>query len=102
MFAIPSHRATVLHTQDQVMSSQLLRAIRVTQSEAMMRQELVTLQKLSAGWQAGYSVSSDTKTLHIFQNPKNNGILHWRAFPNHRENLQFRRTGASQAENGTF
>lgn len=101
-FIIPSYNTLISNTEDNIMTSQLLRAIHLAQTEAMMRQELITFKKLSGGWEQGYEISIDDKTLHRFLNPKHKGQWHWRAFPVHREDLQFLRTGVSRSENGTF
>lgn len=98
----PTYDSMHLHAQDQVISEQLLRAIHLAQMEAMVRRERVMLKKHPQGWQAGYVIATDTKILYVFSNVKNKGILHWRAFPIHRDNLQFIQTGSAYAENGTF
>ncbi len=102
VFMVPSYKTTVSHAEESIMSSQLLRAIHLAQTEAMMRQELITLNKLPGGWQEGYEIRVNEKILHRFLNHKNKGQLHWRAFPVHRDNVVFLRTGTTHSENGTF
>ena len=58
---IPSYNTISLSTEENIMSTQLLRAIHLAQTEAMMRQQLVTLKKLSGGWQQGYEIVTNEK-----------------------------------------
>jgi type IV fimbrial biogenesis protein FimT len=95
-------------SQAEVIKSQLLRAIQVTRSEAILRNEKIILchshdQKTCSGsWQEGFIVKSASRVLHVFQSFFTNGTLHWRAFPLDREELEFLPTGVPHAENGTF
>lgn len=100
-FAVPSFQSMIAQVNDNMMTSRLLHAIHIAQTEAIIRQKVVTLHKLPNGWAQGYSITADGKNLHIFYN-KYKGNIHWRAFPLHRENLQFLRTGMTRHENGTF
>ncbi len=95
-------------SQADVIKSQLLRAIQLTRSEAILRNEKIILchsrdQETCAGsWQDGFIVKSATRVLHVFQAFSANGILYWRAFPLDRAELEFLPTGVPHAENGTF
>ncbi len=105
---IPSQKIFLSQSQSEVMSSQLLRAINLTRSEAMQRGESTVLcssmdKKIcSSTWQNDYVIfSHDKKVLYSFHKIKE-GILHWRAFPRNIEYVEFLPSGLSHAENGTF
>ncbi len=92
---------------DQVASSQLLRAINLTRSESITRGIPVTLckstdkQTCGGEWKEGYIVIADQKVLFTFQ-MREKGELRWRSFPWYRNDLQFLPTGLLNSENGTF
>lgn len=107
LFAIPSQKSFLSQTNDKIMSSQLLRAINLTRSEAATRGKPVILCKSNdskscmGDWKNGYIIISDNEVLFSFQNNMN-GKLHWRMFPAHRDDLQFLPSGLPFSENGTF
>lgn len=107
VLAIPSQETVITRTQDHVISSQLLRAIQLTRSEAITRGTTVTLCKsrdqthCGGTWQEGYIVHENNHLLFAFHNIKNKGTLKWRAFPNQDDDLQYLSTGVSK-ENGSF
>lgn len=104
---VPSQGILLEQTTQQTQSLQLLRAINLTRSEAVLRGTPVTLcesdnMKTCGGhWQDGYIILANSKTLFAFRN-QSRGILHWRAFPKNEQYLQFLPTGMPHAENGTF
>lgn len=106
LIAIPSQKLLLDHAHHQVMSSQLLRAINLARSEAVMRGIPVMLckstdQKTCGGdWRDGYLIMAEEKVLFVFRN-SNAGVLHWRGFRNP-NSLQFMPSGLLYADNGTF
>lgn len=95
-------------SQTEILKSQLFRAIQLTRSEAIFRNQRIILcssrnQKTCDGdWQSGFIVKTTENVLHAFQPFSIDGILHWRAFPLDREHLEFLSSGIPNAENGTF
>lgn len=109
MMIVPSQNIFLKKSQTDVLSSQLLRAISLTRSEAIARGEKVTLcgslnQKTCSDTfnNVGYLIFSAEKTLYSIRNIANNGTLHWQAFPNGRADLQILSSGFTNGENGTF
>lgn len=106
--AIPLFKFFFIKSTDQVMSLQLFRAINLARSEALASGQSVTLCKSAnqqtciGEWKEGYLIHSGNKILYVFHTATNDGILHWRAFPKSREDLQFLPSGFSRAENGSF
>jgi len=94
--------------QAEIFISQLIRAIHLTRSEAILRREKVILcgssdqQNCSDHWQDGYIVKTAERVVYHFKNTSGKGILHWRSFPAHRPRLEFLSTGWPHAQNGTF
>lgn len=107
-FFIPSEAIFYSKARDEVMSSQLLRALNLARSAAVTRGEIITLcksnnQKTCAGdWQDGYIIYTDNKILYSFHNSVNKGVLRWRAFPKHADDIQYLPSGMLRIENGTF
>lgn len=105
---IPSQKALLARSKADVMRMQLLRAINLTQIEAITKKELVTLcqssdQKTCLGhWKDGYIILANQKVIYAFLNPDNQGQLYWRAFPNSQAQLDYLPSGMLKAENGTF
>ncbi len=95
-------------TQSDIFLTQLIRAIHLTRSEAIMRQENVILcgsqdqKKCADSFQAGYIIKTPEEILYHFKNMSEKGILHWRAFSLKRAQLEFLPSGWPHAENGTF
>ncbi|EKD73088.1 MAG: hypothetical protein ACD_45C00465G0003 [uncultured bacterium] len=91
-----------------ILRSQLLRAIYLTRSTAMMQNTKALLcgsvnnQTCTDQWQDGFSVVVKGKVFYTFQHLAVEGMLHWRAFPLHRSLLEFLPSGFPNAENGTF
>lgn len=92
----------------EVLGSQLIRAIRLTRSEAILRKDTVYLcgsvdqTTCSDGWQAGYIIRTENRVIYHFQPITDKGILHWRAYPFNTQALEFLATGLPNTENGTF
>jgi len=82
-------------------AAQLLHAIQIARNQAIIKNKPVILCK-TGEWQNGYIIKMQSKKLYIFSNSIPDGIIHWRAFPSHREDLEFLPTGYSRIENGTF
>jgi prepilin-type N-terminal cleavage/methylation domain-containing protein len=105
--AVPSYQIFVKKSSQQVLSSQLLRAIELTRHEAIAKGVPVTLCKTEnqtacgGDWQSGYLVKTDEHVLYAFRNQTHEGKIYWRgSFGD--EALQFSPSGFSDAENGTF
>lgn len=107
-FGMPGYKAFLDKTNAQVLGAQLLRAINLARSEAIMRNEPITLcqsadlKTCQGKLKTNFIILSENKVLHTFQNNKVNGVLNWRAFPINRDFLRFLPSGFSQNENGTF
>lgn len=107
-FAIPSERIFLTNAKVDALRLQLQRAIDLTRSEAIMRNETVTLcgssnkNTCTGSWDAGYIILANTKPIYIFYATPNQGQLHWRAFPSNQPELQYLPSGMSKTENGTF
>ncbi len=95
-------------TETEILSSQLLRAIDLTRSEAILRHETIQLcgsqdqENCSNNWDSGYIVRSANRVIYHFQNISQKGILHWRSFPMDRVQLEFIASGMPHFQNGTF
>ncbi len=108
-FGIISFTSFQQKAQAQLLQSQLLRAIQLTRNEAILRHELTLLchsrdqLTCSGNWQDGFIVKTTERVIYGFQSSfSEKGILHWRAFPRGREQLEFLPTGFPHAENGSF
>lgn len=97
--AIPSVTYLLKNTQEQNLQSQLLRAIQLARTEAMMRHRMVLVSKLHAEWQDGFAVKIADAPLSLFENKHPSGRLSWRGALGQMD-LVFLPTGYSQ--NGTF
>ncbi len=108
MLTIPSQKDKLTQSTVDVMRLQLLRAINLTQNEAIIRREAVTLcqsadQKSCSGhWKEGYIVLAKGKVIYSFITAANQGELYWRAFPVNQTQLDYLSSGTLKAENGTF
>jgi type IV fimbrial biogenesis protein FimT len=108
VIVIPSQGVFLKKTSTDVMKMQLLRAINLTRSEAIARDEIVTLcpssnQKTCTGvWGEGYLIYANEKILYCFHNTVNKALLHWRSFPRQQQYLKFLPSGFSSMQNGTF
>jgi type IV fimbrial biogenesis protein FimT len=106
-FTVPNQTFLIQKTNAQVSSAELLRAIQLARSEAILREETVSLcksdnqQTCSGAWESGYIITTKNQLLFAFRNNLR-GKIHWRAFPAGREDLQFNALGAPNSENGTF
>lgn len=105
--AIPLYQSFLSQAREQVLSSQLLRAINLTRSEAIMRGTPITLCPgrddaiCSGSWNDGYSIfTADRRLLFKFQNDAE-GDLHWRASLGRNE-ITFLSSGLVSIEDGTF
>ncbi len=105
---IPSQKLVLVESKIDVMRMQLVRAINLTQIEAITRKEAVTLCPsldqitCSGHWKDGYIILANKKVIYSFMNPVNQGQLYWRAFPSHQSQLDYLPSGMLRAENGTF
>jgi type IV fimbrial biogenesis protein FimT len=108
LVVVPNEKHFITKSQDEVLSQQMLRAIYLARNEAVARSTTVTLcpsedlKTCSGDWLRGYIILADNKVLAAFQNVTNQGAIHWRSFPNGRENLKFSGLGNAEVENGTF
>ena len=109
IFIVPSQKLFLTRGQDQVLRSQLLHAILLTRDEAIAKSEIMTLcasqdsKQCSGTWSQGYIIYSSQKVIAVFHNNEfDQGRIHWRAFPNDRNDLQFLSSGLPNSENGTF
>lgn len=108
LLVIPSHSLFLTRSQDQVLSSELMRAIALTRNEAITKGMPVTLcgsldaKNCVDEWRQGYIIFSSEKVLQVFLTHVADGLLNWRAFPNNRTSLQFLPSGVPNAQNGTF
>lgn len=107
-FAIPSFTNLFERAAQKILSEQLFRAINLSREEAISLGETVTLcqsenqNTCSGEWSSGYIVLSNDHVLFSFTNKKNQGELHWRAFPIYLDHLEFLSSGSSNFQNGTF
>lgn len=100
---IPSLTAFWHSTQEDILLTTLQRAIYLTRSAAIARQQSTTLSpSQNNAWQTGFIITSAQQTLYTFQNFSSNGHLFWRSFPRNQQHLEFRPTGLPNAQNGTF
>jgi prepilin-type N-terminal cleavage/methylation domain-containing protein len=97
----PSFSYFFYRDTEQLAGQQLLSAIRFARHQAIMRNAIITLRKRGS-WEKGYEISSEEGILSVFRNPFSQGVLFWRAFPKHQEDLVFLPEGVSKTENGTF
>lgn len=109
MLVIPDEKIFITKSEDEVMSQQLLRAIYLARSEAISRGETVMLCKSvdlkhcgGNDWLQGYIMTTNDKLLSSYQNIMSKGAIHWRSFPQGRNDLKFLSSGLSEIENGTF
>lgn len=105
---IPSLTLFLNNTKAQTASAQLLNAISLTRSEAMVRQENISLCGTaneiicSDAWQKSYMIKTSHDVLYLFQSLSSRDKLHWRSFPFHHSALTFLPNGLLNSENGTF
>lgn len=106
---LPSQSLFLTKSKNDILHSELMRAIALTRSEAIARGEMVTLcgsvdgKNCAAQFNAlGYLIFSAEKILYTLQNPNNDGVMHWQAFPKGRTDLQILSSGMTNGENGTF
>jgi type IV fimbrial biogenesis protein FimT len=108
VMVIPSQEFFFKKTKEQVIGSQLFRAINLARSEAITRHLTVVLcksrdQKTCSGdWKDGYIIYSQEKVLHSLRLVDNKGVLNLRAYPKWRGDVQFISSGFSRTDNGTF
>lgn len=106
VLAIPAYENFINKVDNQIMASQLMRAISLARSEAMMHGVNVTIcksanQKTCSGeWRDGYIVKTKDQILFQFQN-NIKGFLYWRGSLK-REELTFLPSGLIDSEAGDF
>lgn len=107
-FALPAKKYFFDGFSTRLAGSQLLYAIQLARSEAILRGEKVTLcgsvdqQTCSSEWREGYLIKSADKIISSAHFTSRNGALYWRHYPYYRETLEFLPTGFANIENGTF
>ncbi|MHB1949116.1 MAG: GspH/FimT family pseudopilin [Gammaproteobacteria bacterium] len=103
---VPAYKIFLDRTDHQAASTQLLRAISLARSEAIMLGAPVilcgskNLQTCANDWRDGYIVRSQEKVLYVFQ-PTTKGILRWRGSLGLLY-LKFLPTGLLNTEDGTY
>lgn len=108
LLAAPSYQWLSIKTREQTLGRALWQAIHLARSEAMMRGFSMTLchsidQKTCSGsWSDGFLVNDGQRTFFSYHNDALRGVLHWRSFPQSKEDLQFSPSGFLYAENGSF
>jgi len=91
-----------------VLSSELLRAIHLARSEAVLQHDNVMLcssadqVNCSDRWKNEYIIRTKDHVIYHFQFLSQTGQLHWRSFPQNRQQLEFLSTGFPRSQNGTF
>ncbi len=107
VLVVPSQKIFFEKNNQDTIRLQLLRAINLARSEAMLRSDNIILchskdqTSCSGEWQEGYVILQQEKVINAFTN-KTNGKIFWRTFPVGQKNLEFLATGFSHAQNGTF
>lgn len=107
VIAIPGFKVFLGYSKAEVLSSNLLQALSTARTEAVARGTTATLCPSSNGktcggaWKEGFIVLASENILFYYKNT-DVGILNWRAFPNHKNELQFLSSGMTKSENGTF
>jgi type IV fimbrial biogenesis protein FimT len=117
ILAIPNFQSFFKQSQSKTLATQLMEALHLTRSEAMLRGITITLCQsadhttCSGNWQDGQIIFADTKNtatvenkeslLYVFPSSRQKGILHWRSSL-HRNYLSFYPTGFTRSEDGTF
>lgn len=115
-FILPTYKIFIVKSQAQVLSVQLLRALNLARSEAMLRGVAMTLcgsvnhVSCTGDWQAGQIIFVDEKqdgvvidkehVAYVFDAVAREGMLRWRSALG-RSYLQLRPTGDT-FDNGTF
>ncbi|MBX3709050.1 MAG: GspH/FimT family pseudopilin [Gammaproteobacteria bacterium] len=105
-------------TQDQILQSELLHAIKLAKFEAFARRMPVAIcqsknqQTCIGDWSDGQIVfvneSADGVVNHkesilaVVKATSHHGQLYWRSFPNYRQYVLFLPTGSMRSDNGTF
>lgn len=98
---IPSQKYLFQSSVAQTTGEQLFHAIQVARNEAILKGEPIVLCKAEE-WHKGYFIKTHDKVIYSFPRIASEGVIHWRAFPSHRDDLEFLPTGFSKVENGTF
>lgn len=107
ILVVPSYQMSFNRSQDQVLKQQLLRAIQLTRSTAMIKNQLATLCKSSDGktcsgqWAQGYIVIVNQQVIYTFDRSVVGSQLNWRAAKKSPD-LSFLPNGYTDNENGTF
>jgi type IV fimbrial biogenesis protein FimT len=115
--AFPSFQSFFMQSQSKTLATQLMQALHLARSEAMLRGITITLCQsadhttCSGNWEDGQIIFADTKNtatvqdkedlLYVFSSSRHKGILHWRSSL-HRNYLSFYPTGFTRSEDGTF
>jgi type IV fimbrial biogenesis protein FimT len=115
--AFPGFQSFFKQSQSKTLAAQLMQALHLARSEAMLRGITITLchsadhTTCSGNWEDGQIIFTDTKNtatvqnkeclLYVFPSSRREGVLHWRSSL-HRNYLSFYPTGFTRSEDGTF
>lgn len=115
---LPMLKDFILHTDDELMRSQLLHAIQLARKEARARGISTVICKSDDRWHCKNEaknslmvflnenedgiVPAKEQILAVIQMLSSHGILYWRAFPGYRDYLLFSARQIMQTDNGTF
>lgn len=115
LLALPRYDNFLENTKEQLLSTQLLRAINLARSEAMLRNTTVSLcgssdqLNCTEDWIKGFLIfldpseeNLDKKIIAQFKNKTMSGHLYWHPFRSDQPNLQFSASGTTNENNGTF
>lgn len=106
--SVPSFENIFEHSNQKILSQQLLRAINFARSQAIALGQTVTLCKSNdqatcgGDWGSGYIILANDQVLYSFSNNKFRSQLNWRAFPIYLDHLEYLSSGLPNFQNGTF
>lgn len=101
---ITSQKFLFQSSQSKIAAEKLFHAIELTRNEAIIKNKNIILCKssISGDWVNGYLIKEGDRVLYSFHSSESEGKIYWRAFPLHREELEYLPSGSSKIENGTF
>ncbi len=108
VMSVASYSVFQKKSENEVLLSVLVNAIRLARSDAMVQHEKIILchsqdqQTCEGAWSDGFIIKTSEQVLHVFQNVATKGIMHWRTFPIAREQIEFTSSGLADAEDGTI
>src|ERR1700722_13284616 len=89
----PSQQHLLQSNEAKLTSAELLHAIEVARSEAILKSNPIVLTKVQE-WSQGFVIKQQNKILYEFH-PSAHGTIYWRSFPCNRSDLEFLPTGDS-------